>query len=147
MRSVSRYGLIAALAAGLVLVGTLALSHPVASTNTLDSVTPQGSSRKIIVVGTFTPGSEAAFGVDCGPAAGRPVVVLDETTSTAFTTSQPTTTGGAYDTRTADPDQGKLTPGAHTVRTKIAGTVGGPYGATHPCLDAVSNALPVTIPS
>ena len=146
MRSVSRYGLIATLAAGLVLVGTLALSHPVASTNTLHSVTPQGSSRKIVVVGTFTPGSDAAFGVDCGPAAGRPVSVVDETTSTPFGTNQPTTAGGAYDTRTDTPDEGKLTSGSHTVHTVIQGVVGGPYGAIHLCEDAVSNSLPVTIP-
>jgi hypothetical protein len=134
-------------AAGLVLVGTLAFGHGVASTNTLQSVTPQGNSRKVIVIGTFTPGSEPAFGVDCGPAAGRPVLVVDETTSTTFSTHKPTGAGGSYDSKTKSPDQGKFTPGSHMVHTVIQGAVGGPYGEAHPCLDAVSNPLPVTIRS
>ena len=147
MRSVSRYALIAILATGSVLAGTLALGHGVASTNSLNSVAPQGSSRKVIVSGTFTPGSEPAFGVDCGAAAGRPVTVFDETTSTAFGTNQPTTASGAYSSRTETPGQGKFTPGSHTVHTVVQGAVGGPYGATHACLDASSNSLGVTIPS
>jgi hypothetical protein len=147
VRSVPRSALIAAIAAGLVVAGTLAFGHPVASTNTLDSVTPQGDSRKVIVIGTFTPGSEPAFGVDCGPAEGRPVLVVDETTSTTFSTNKPTSTGGAYDSKTKGPNEGKFTAGAHTVHTLIQGAVGGPYGEAHPCLDAVSNSRPVTIGS
>jgi hypothetical protein len=147
VRSVSRYALIAALAAGSIFAATLAFAHGVASTNTLDSVTPQGDSGKVIVIGTFTPGSEPAFGVDCGPAEGRPVFAVDETTSTTFATHKPTGAGGAYDSKTKSPDQGKFTPGLHTVHTVIEGMVGGPYAAVHPCMDAVSNSRPVTIPS
>ena len=147
MRSVYRIALLATLTTGLVFAATLALGHDVTSTNSLNSVAPQGSSRKVLVGGIFTPGSEPAFGVDCGPAAGRPVVVVDETTSTPFATHQNTTAGGAYSSRTDSPNQGKLTTGAHSVHTVIQGAVGGPYAAIHPCLDATSNSLPVTIPS
>jgi hypothetical protein len=139
--------LIATFVSGLVLAGTLAFGHGIASSNTLDSVTPQGNSRKVIVMGTFAPGTEPAFGVDCGPAAGRPVLVVDETTSKTFATNRPTGPGGIYDSKTKSPDQGKFTLGSHTVHTVIQGVVGGPYGGSHPCLDAVSNSLPVTIGS
>lgn len=146
MRSAIRYALPATLAVALVLAGTIAFGHDVTSTNSLSSATPQGSSNKVIVTGTFTPGSEPAFGVDCGPAAGRAIRVVDQTTSTSFGTSQSTTVGGAYSTKTATPNQGKFTSGTHSVHTVIQGAVGGPYGATHPCLDAISNSQSVTIP-
>jgi hypothetical protein len=147
MHTAFRSVLIATFVSGLVLAGTLALAHGIASSNTLDSVTPQGNSRKVIVIGTFTPGSEPAFNVDCGPAARRPVLVVDETTSTTFATNKPTGPGGVYDSRTKSPNQGKFTLGSHSVHTVIQGIVGGPYGGSHPCLDAVSNSRPVTIGS
>jgi hypothetical protein len=145
MHTAFRSVLIATFVAGLVLAGTLAFGHGIASSNFLDSATPQGSSRKVVVKGTFTPGSEPAVGADCGPAAGRPVLVVDETTSTTFATHKPTGAGGVYDSKTKSPNQGKFTSGSHTVHTVIQGAVGGPYGGSHPCLDAVSNSRPVRI--
>ena len=147
MRFVPRIVLIAGLAAGSILTSTLAFGHGVPSSNTLSSVTRQGSSTKVIVTGTFSPGTEPAFDVDCGPAAGRPVFAVDETTATTFSTHSATGLGGAYASNTKAPNLGKFTPGTHRVHTLIQGAVGGSYGATHPCLDAVSNSLLVTIPS
>ena len=144
MRTVSRYALIAALTVGLVGAGTVVFSHPIPSSNVLHSVQAKG--RKVLVIGTFTPGREPGVR-RCGPAGGRRVFVVDETTGTTFATNRRTRDNGNYRSRTTRPNQGKLTPGAHTVHTVIPGRMGGGYGQAHPCLDAVSNSLPVTIPA
>lgn len=142
MRTVSRYALIAALTVGLVGAGTVVFSHPIPSSNVLESVKAKG--RKVLVIGKFTPGREPGVR-RCGPAGGRRVFVVDETTGTTFATNRRTRDNGKYRSRTKRPNQGKLTPGAHTVHTVIPGRMGGGYGQAHPCLDAVSNSLPVFI--
>jgi hypothetical protein len=142
VRTVSRYALIAALTVGLVGAGTVVFGHPIISSNALNSVQAKG--RKVLVIGKFTPGREPGVR-RCGPAGGRRVFVVDETTGTTFATNRRTRDNGNYRSRTKRPNHGKFTRGLHTVHTVIPGKVGGGYGQAHPCLDAVSNSLPVRI--